>query len=45
VRMAGICARLQELGSSGDLAKAPGLIDDLEAEFGRVWRALQAALS
>jgi CheY-like chemotaxis protein/HPt (histidine-containing phosphotransfer) domain-containing protein len=43
-RMAEICARLQELGDSGDLARAPELLDALEEEFGRVCPALQAAV-
>ena len=43
-RMAEICTRLQELGDSGDLARAPELLDALEEEFGRVCPALQAAV-
>ena len=44
-RMAEICTRLQELGDSGYLARAPELLDALEEEFGRVCPALQAAIS
>ena len=44
VRMAEICARLQELANSGDLTQAPELLDALEEEFGRVHPALQAAV-
>lgn len=41
-RMATLCAELQDVGSSGDLARAPGLLWQLEAEFGRVRPALEA---
>ena len=44
VRMAEICARLQELATSGDLTRAPDLLDALEEEFERVHPALQAAV-
>ena len=43
-RMMEICARLQELGASGDLSHAPRLLDDLEKEFGRVLPVLRAAI-
>jgi HPt (histidine-containing phosphotransfer) domain-containing protein len=45
VRMVEICTRLQELGISGDLSRAPELIDALEAEFERVHPALRAAVA
>ena len=35
-RMANLCAELQELGSSGELTPASGLLDQLQAEFDRV---------
>ena len=35
-RMEAICAELEELGRSGNLTPAPGLISRLEEEFGRV---------
>ena len=41
--MASICAELEEAGGSGDLSRAPALIARLDAEFGRVRRALPAA--
>jgi two-component system sensor histidine kinase/response regulator len=43
-RMAAICAELQDVGASGDLARAPGLFEGLEEEFGRVRPALEAEL-
>ena len=43
-RMAAICAELQDVGDSGDLAQAPGLLEGLEEEFGRVRPALEAEL-
>ncbi|MDP9486934.1 MAG: response regulator, partial [Actinomycetota bacterium] len=43
-RMASICAELEEAGGSRDLTRAPGLLDRLEAEFGRVRPALLAAV-
>jgi two-component system, sensor histidine kinase and response regulator len=45
LRMATLCAELQEVGSYGDLALALGLLDQLEAEFERVRTALAAILS
>jgi signal transduction histidine kinase/DNA-binding response OmpR family regulator len=44
-RMVEICTSLQQLGVSGDLSQAPGLLDALEAEFERVYPALEAAVS
>jgi signal transduction histidine kinase/CheY-like chemotaxis protein/HPt (histidine-containing phosphotransfer) domain-containing protein len=43
-RMMEICARLQELGASGEISRAPRLLDDLEKEFGRVLPVLRAAI-
>src|SRR5215210_1918033 len=43
-RMSAICAGLQDVGTSGDLARAPGLLEELEEEFGRVRPALEAEL-
>ena len=45
VRMVEICTSLQELGTSGDLSRAPELIDALEKEFERVRPTLQAAVT
>ena len=45
VQMVEICTRLQELGISGDLSRAPELLDALEAEFKRVHSALKAAVT
>nr|MDQ3317199.1 response regulator [Actinomycetota bacterium] len=42
--MAAICAELEEAGASGDLARAPGLLERLEEEFGRVRPALEAEM-
>ena len=44
LRMATLCAELQEAGSSGDLALALGLLYQLETEFERVRTALAAIL-
>jgi HPt (histidine-containing phosphotransfer) domain-containing protein len=44
-RMAQICAELQDTGASGDLARAPELLEQLEAEFGRVRPALEAEVA
>jgi HPt (histidine-containing phosphotransfer) domain-containing protein len=44
VRMAPICAELEEIGGSGDLATAPALISRLEEEFGRVCAVLEKEL-
>jgi two-component system sensor histidine kinase/response regulator len=40
-RMAQICAELQDVGTSENLARAPGLLDQLESEFDRVRSALE----
>jgi len=45
VRMSEICAGLQGLGASGELSRAPGLLDELEAEFKRIRPALEAAVT
>src|SRR5215218_5537916 len=45
VRMSEICAGLQELGASGELSRAPELLDELEAEFKRIRPALEAAVT
>ncbi len=44
VHMVELCTRLQELGISGDLSRAPELLDALEKEFARVHPALEAAV-
>jgi HPt (histidine-containing phosphotransfer) domain-containing protein len=38
--MAGLCARLEAAGASGDLSSTPRLLGRLEQEFGRVERVL-----
>jgi len=43
-RMSAICADLQDVGASGDLARARGLLEGLEEEYGRVRPALEAEL-
>ena len=45
VRMAALCEKLQHAGASGDLARAPGLVGEVEAEFGRVCPALEAEVA
>jgi HPt (histidine-containing phosphotransfer) domain-containing protein len=45
VQMAEICAGIQGLGASGELSRAPQLLDELEAEFKRIRPALEAAIS
>jgi hypothetical protein len=42
--MVKICAGIQGLGASGELSRAPKLLDELEAEFKRIRPALQAAI-
>jgi histidine phosphotransfer protein HptB len=42
-RMAKICAGIQGLVASGELSRAPELLDELEAEFKRIRPALQSA--
>jgi HPt (histidine-containing phosphotransfer) domain-containing protein len=44
VRMAKICAEIQGLGVSGELSRAPELLDELEVEFKRIRPALEAAI-
>ena len=44
-RMSAICAELQDVGASGDLHRAPGLLNRLEEEFGRARAALEAELA
>jgi HPt (histidine-containing phosphotransfer) domain-containing protein len=44
VKMAAICAELEEIGRSGDLPPAPALISRLEAELGRVRALLEKEL-
>jgi HPt (histidine-containing phosphotransfer) domain-containing protein len=43
-RMSAICAELQNVGGSGDLSRAAGLLEGLEEEFGRVRTALEAEI-
>jgi HPt (histidine-containing phosphotransfer) domain-containing protein len=43
-RMSEISARLEDVGASNDLARAPDLLSRLEAEFARVRPALQAEM-
>jgi hypothetical protein len=43
--MAAICAELEEIGCSGELAPAPALISRLEAELGRVRTVFEEELS
>ncbi|HEV2743728.1 MAG TPA: response regulator, partial [Rubrobacter sp.] len=43
-RMSAICAELQDVGASGDLARAPNLLEGLEEEYGRVRQALEAEM-
>ena len=43
-RMAQMCARLEESGASGELSRAPELLDALEEEFERVRSSLEAAV-
>jgi HPt (histidine-containing phosphotransfer) domain-containing protein len=44
-QMAKICAGIQGLGASGELSRAPELLDELEAEFKRIRPALEAAVA
>ena len=39
------CKQLEDMGKAGDLAGAPGLLADAEAEYERVRHALQAVVS
>jgi two-component system, sensor histidine kinase and response regulator len=43
-RMSAICSELQDVGGSGDLSRAAGLLEGLEEEFGRVRPALEAEI-
>ncbi|MDQ3965352.1 MAG: response regulator [Actinomycetota bacterium] len=43
-RMAKICEQLEDVGASGDLARAPELLKRLEAEFDHVREALRAEI-
>ncbi|HJQ30043.1 MAG TPA: response regulator [Rubrobacter sp.] len=45
VRMVELCANLEEMGASGDLSRAPELLDAIEAEFRRLHPALKAAVA
>jgi CheY-like chemotaxis protein len=45
VQMVKICAGIQDLGASGELSRAPELLDELEAEFKRICPALEAAVA
>ena len=45
LRMSTICAELQDMGHSGELERAPMLLERLKAEFGRVRPALEAEVS
>jgi HPt (histidine-containing phosphotransfer) domain-containing protein len=44
-RMTAGCSELEGVGASGDLHKAPGLLNRLEEEFGRVRAALEAKIA
>ncbi len=44
-RMTAGCSELQEVGASGDLYRAPGLLNRLEEEFGHVRAALEARIA
>ena len=44
-RMAALCAELEEIGHSGELERAPVLVERLGAEFGRVRPALEDEVS
>ncbi len=44
-RMAALCAELESVSASGDLARAPELLERLEEEFGRVRPTLEALLA
>ncbi len=45
VRMAALCAELEEMGRSEELRAAPGVIPRLEEEFGRVRAVFAEELS
>jgi signal transduction histidine kinase/CheY-like chemotaxis protein len=44
-RMAQICAELEDVGASGDLSRAPELLERLEEEFWRVRLALESEVA
>ena len=44
-KMSAICAELEDVGASGDLSRAPELLERLEEESGRVRTALEAELA
>jgi PAS domain S-box-containing protein len=44
-RMTAICSELEEVGASGDLSRAPELLEQLNEEFGRVGVALEAKIA
>ena len=44
VHMSEICATIQGLGASGELSRAPELLDALEAEFERIRPALESRM-
>ena len=44
LRMATLCADLEDIGHSRDLSHAHVLLERLEAEFGRVHSALEAEM-
>jgi HPt (histidine-containing phosphotransfer) domain-containing protein len=45
VRMAALCAELENVGASGKLSRGPELLEHVEAEFERVHSALEAETS
>jgi two-component system sensor histidine kinase/response regulator len=45
IRVAAICAELQNISSSGDLTRAPELLDHLETQFERLRPALEAEIA
>ena len=45
VRMAALCAELEDVGASGDLSRGPELLERLKAEYERVHSALEAETS
>ena len=44
MRMAAVCAELEKVGGSGELRRAPELLERLEVEFDRAHQALNAEL-
>jgi HPt (histidine-containing phosphotransfer) domain-containing protein len=45
LKMAAICAELEDIGHSGELERAPAFVERLEAEFARVRRALETEIA